>query len=453
MRLTARRRISGPAVAAALVAVVVGPACGDAGRQGAAIAGRYVGTSVSFRVASGAVSDIVLAGIRCRIPHPDDEALSLCLERAPGYPSEEIALHGDRFAGWAGEVYLEGRFEGPSASGTWRFQTSCPDSSPCGSEGEWAAAWVAAPPADVGPRHDAPVTDLSPLDAGSDIDVGPLDVPGGDTHVLVPDGATAHQQQAAELLAEVRQRVVLAPVEQDGDIAAAAQAHADYYALHHAQYGSSGLSAHAEDPAWPEGFTGVDLGDRLQHQGVGIGGAGAAEVMAFSGSASGAMAGWMETLYHRVPLVHPNAARWGFGLAAGGVACEVADIVYGAAEAPGPAAWPPPGATDVRRAWQGWESPQPPLPDDEAYPSGPIITLTFATGTNPELSSATLRSGSGAVVPAQVQSPANDPWLSTTWAIYAYDPLDASTAYEVTFQGTVAGAPFERTWSLTTGAH
>ena len=76
--------------------------------------------------------------------------------------------------------------------------------------------------------------------------------------------------------------------------------------------------------------------------------------------------------------------------------------------------------------------------------------ITFKRGLSKELDEAQLLGPDGEVVPAQVQSPKNDSWLTDTWSIYAYSPLQAQTTYTVVFKGTLSGQPYEDSWSFTT---
>ena len=102
------------------------------------------------------------------------------------------------------------------------------------------------------------------------------------------------------------------------------------------------------------------------------------------------------------------------------------------------------------RSWNGAESPQPPLPAGESYPSGPVVTITFTNGSNPVLALGRLTDAQGEEVPCQVQHPGNDSWLKSTWSLYAYSPLKAQSTYTVTFKGTVSGEPFVDAWEFTT---
>jgi hypothetical protein len=417
--------------------------------------GHYIGDLVSFRLDGLNAASFRIAGIDCSIPHPDYPVVSLCVNRPAGIPLDTLTVSPTgNFEGQVGDIWMTGTITASLklATGTWRYESTCflPSESACVTEGVWDADWRevtvsqsepdAGSAPDIGVQQDAviapPITGTP--DSG---DPGPIEF---------PTTAADHQKEAAQIFAKIRGLIGHFAVPQDSGINAAAQAHADYYALHAMSYNQAGLSAHQQNAEWTEGFVGVNVGDRLTHFGVSLGG-GWSEVMAFSGTVQGSFDGWMETLYHRIPLVHPNTAVWGYGLALSGADAEVLDSIYGSAESSDPGRWPVPWATDVYRSWGGWESPQPPLPSDEVYPSGPIITITFANGTAPEVFlSAELTGPDGVAVPIQIQTPQNDSWLKTTWAVYSYDPLQFSSTYTVTFRGKRGGTDYTDSWSFTT---
>ncbi len=397
--------------------------------------GQYLGDRVSFRLTGATAHDFRLTGIECRVPHPEHPELALCLVRAPGLPSGALTVSGGAFGGQLGDVAIEGRLLGDGAEGTWRFEATCPNGDACEASGAWTAAFKPEVTFDVPP-------DLPP-------DVGPPDTLASDLPGPGPDAGPT-QQQAKALLDDLRAAVGVAPAAWDDGVHAAAQAHAEYFVTHASAYAQSGLNPHQQNQDWTEGFTGVSMMQRLQHAGVtGVGAGG--EVMAFTGSAQGAMDGWMATLYHREPLIHPSMVRWGFGAAAEGAArAEVADLIFAAAAKPGPARWPLPDAEDVDRSWDGRESPQPPLPPGASYPSGPIVTVTWPSGTKLALAEARLLGPGDVEVPVQVRTPADDQHLMDSWALYALDPLAAGTRYTVVFEGTVGGQATTESWSFTT---
>ncbi|MEE2779349.1 MAG: hypothetical protein VYE15_02415 [Myxococcota bacterium] len=418
--------------------------------------GLYLGDRVSFRLTDGKVSEFRFTGISCHIPNPDHFELTLCLARPTSLlPEGTLPMSGKRFSGDIAGVVLDVRVSGSVADGTWFYQGSCDDfvcgdvqPCSCAANGPWTAIYTPEQNFDVGGPgdQDAGVEPQPGEDAGG----GPVLTPSVDQgEAVAPESASALQLEANGLLAEIRAQVGVNMAEQTEPINAAAQSHADYYALHVEQYYQTNTSAHLENADWPEGFTGVSFMDRMAAQGAAAGGGGN-EVMAFSGTPAGAMWGWMSTLYHRIPLVHPNLVRWGFGLAQGGTKAEVGNMAMGTTANPGPARWPVPDATGVDTSWNGAESPQPPLPQGESYPSGPIITITFEKGSAPVLVFAELVNSSGEVVPAQVQHPGNDSWLKESWSIYAYSPLSPATTYTVTFKGTMGADPVIEEWSFTT---
>ena len=443
---------------------LVGAACGDGaleGDTGSVQSGLYFGSDVTFRVADGKAYDFRFSHIECRIPHPDNADVALCLKRPDGQPDDVLVMVGSQLSGQVGDVVIEGSVSGSLADGTWSFESMCHDGSSCVAEGVWTAEWKAEPggsqPA-LPPDEGAPPT-------GSESSLGESggasSTPEDDEPAVGsprPD-ATELQLSAWEAFEAVRLAAGLPMPGQDKALNAAAQAHADYYALHVASYQATGLNPHEENAEWEEGFSGVGIGDRLAFHGA-QGGSGWGEVMAFTGTASGAVHGWVDTLYHRIPFVHPNTMSWGFGIAEGQTKCEVMDYSLGAPLALGSShwansgqlgvPWPPPDAVEVDTSWNGAESPQPPLPEGQSYPSGPVITLTFATGTSLQLESASLVDGGGGEVPIQVQTPDNDPWLSSTWSIYAFSPLDPSTTYTVSLKGLINGDDYDGTWSFST---
>ncbi|MGB0589084.1 MAG: CAP domain-containing protein [Myxococcota bacterium] len=422
--------------------------------------GLYLGTDVSFRVADGLAYEFRFSHIECRVPHPDNDAVALCLSRPDGQPDGQLVFQDGALSGLVGDVFVEGTVVGTEATGTWMMDAACFDGSTCQADGVWTATWKDEPGGSIPMPpigNDSPVGDQAEQSTGNASSDAVTDQSTAEPGAPAPD-ATESQLSAWEAFEAVRIEAGLPMPRQDDALNAASQAHADYFALHADKYQSTGLNPHEENPDWEEGYSGTGIGERLAFHGA-TGGSGWGEVMAFTGTAAGAVHGWMDTLYHRIPFVHPNTASWGFGIASGATKCEVIDYSMGAPAALGATTWevtgqlgvpwPAPGATSVDESWNGAESPQPPLPSNESYPSGPIITLSFASGTALSLDSATLTGPDGSV-PVQVQTPDNDAWLSTTWSIYAFSPLDALSTYTVDVVGSVDGQPYEASWSFTT---
>lgn len=200
-------------------------------------------------------------------------------------------------------------------------------------------------------------------------------------------------------------------------------------------------------------FFGASPGDRVAYYGYGNPNA---EVINFVPRAEDAVDGWMATLYHRIPLVHPGSFEMGYGLAGAGDANFVDVLETGQAETgAGASLWPWNGQTDVPWSWDGAEVPDP----FDLYPGvkGPVgypVTLTFGGAVN----SLTLRNasltGPGGEVAVMRFSPANDSRLKDTVALIPYAPLRPGTTYSVRLTGEVdlgsGPQPYDRRWSFTT---
>ena len=165
-------------------------------------------------------------------------------------------------------------------------------------------------------------------------------------------------------------------------IIAAATAHCEYYVNNAAPY-DGGLSPHEEQEGLP-GFTGVQFSDRMDA--AAYDGLPMFEVMAFINEPARSVDEWMATLYHRIPFVVPQTLEMGYGAAQVGMReCDTIDFGENPTSNP---AWqgliipfPPDGFSGVPTSWDGAESPQPPLPAGASYPSGPILTVTFAASS------------------------------------------------------------------------
>jgi len=398
---------------------------GGGGRAGGPNPGNWLGDHIYFAFDGDRVADVRPLGVSCRgtldgLP---------CTASFAGLLAGALPVADDgAFSGVLGEITLVGHFASATeASGTLVYH---PADGCCRAEVAWTATWRAPTYADA----------MAP-------DGGGLDLAGPD------DDLTPAQATAIRVTNEWRARVGAPPLASSAAHHRAAQAHADYFVQNCDLLGEAGLSPHAESPAHP-GFTGETFVQRLRAQGWA--GQGGWEVMAFQADPTAAIEAWLDTLYHRIPLVHPSAAEAGYGRAVGsGAGCggaqvDVMDLGRGRAVATAPVRFPPDGATDVASSWHGLESPQPPLPDGESYPSGPIVTLTFGDGPDPTVTAHRLEGPDGEDVPHVLRAPADDVYLDATVALYAHDPLRPGTTYTVTIEGRRGTVDYAETWSFTT---
>jgi hypothetical protein len=230
----------------------------------------------------------------------------------------------------------------------------------------------------------------------------------------------------------------------------AAQSHAAFYVAHAAQYKATKLSPHQQSQAFGAGFSGVNPADRTKA--AGYAGGNISEVMAFSGSVQGAMQGWLDTVYHRFPLLHPAAQSSGYGqAAAAGAKAEVMDVAMGGSSATDLVVYPWPGQSGVPASWSGNEGPQPPPPPG-GYPSGPVVTARFASAV--QVTAHSLRDASGKAIDHVWLDAKNDKYVDMFDAkqtvLYAHKPL-AAGGYTVRLEVTQNGQPRVVQWRFSVG--
>jgi uncharacterized protein YkwD len=294
-----------------------------------------------------------------------------------------------------------------------------------------------------------------------------------------PPSAGKKQIEALGYVNDYRWMVGLPPVDELESINKAAQAHAFFYCTHADKYQSTGLSPHDENKDFGEGFTGVSFFDRMlaarvrsdrvrspgRFTGVsffdrmleqGYSGMGGFEVIAFYNSPRKAVDGWMETLYHRIPIIHHDSGEMGYGSACGGPnAIDVIDFGIPAnhkypVRSDLIILYPYDGQVDVPISWDGLESPQPPIPPG-GYPSGPIVTATFVASM-PQIEKHQILDPQATEIEHTWLTPGSDQHLSgtETVSLYPHAPLKADTTYRVRFTGNRDGTKWELLWSFTT---
>ncbi len=412
-----------------------GPASASAPRDGT-----WSGPLVRFAVEAGSVADVVIESMAC-----GEGASRQTYGGAVAGGAE--ALIGQPFVIVDGDRTLEGRFVGPmAAQGVLRLGDAA---SGCAVVEAWTAEWQTPPAAGGG----AAAGQAGSVDWGgaSTGDVHPGPSQPEPTPRQAPAALGAQRLAALSRLDAVRAAVGLGPVAGDDAAHAAAQSHAEFYTAHAGKYSKTKLNPHNQDKSFGAGFTGVGLGDRLKA--AGFGGTPSAEVMAFTGSGVAAVDGWIETVYHRLPLLDPRAALVGVGVAsAGGAHAEVMDFGGGGEPVSAPiVVYPWPGMQGVARSWSGNEGPQPP-PPPAGYPSGPVVTARLPTGAT--LKGHSLRTASGEALPHVLLTPATDANLkafdSRAIALYAHQPLAGGAWHEVEVAFEVGGALRTLRWRFQT---
>lgn len=284
--------------------------------------------------------------------------------------------------------------------------------------------------------------------------VRPTQAPARDAHATC--------SQACQEVNHYRALAGLGPVRDNVRIERATEGHAHFYITNlRLYYGPYGLSAHRQHPDG-RNFTAERFWKRMERQGYM--GHPIGEIIAFEQTPIAAVSHWMETLYHRLPILHPYANEIGYAHEAHTETYDRINVLnLGATRAPdkedgleGIIVWPIPGAVNVEISWDGVEMPQPPAPPN-GYPSGPVITANVLSIRTVEFEKPRLRDlDIGEDLDITVVTEKNDPVMKNepnVIGIYSNDPLEPGTRYEVTVSWVNHGGETKKfAWTFTTNS-
>jgi hypothetical protein len=170
------------------------------------------------------------------------------------------------------------------------------------------------------------------------------------------------------------------------------------------------------------------------------------EVMAFSNDPVKAVAQWVNSVWHRLPILDPWVTELGYGAATG---CDTID--FGAGK-PMPnttiVVYPYDGQTGLLTSFDGSrEGPMPPAPST-GWPSGLPITLW---GKSLMITEHTLTiEGQSAPIDHVFLTSTDSQFLRNAIMMYSNKPLAGATKYHVKITGTSVGGALNREWSFTT---
>ncbi len=259
----------------------------------------------------------------------------------------------------------------------------------------------------------------------------------------------SEQLQALARVNWYRKAAGLEPMVYAEALGASAGRHAEYLAVNDRQRLSD---AHTEAEGTPLYF-GTTGGDRARYFTYA---GGSSEVINFVDRAEHAVDGWMDSLYHRIPLIRPGNTEFGYGV--GGSGDELVNVVQvgPAAATPGTVLWPQPEQSGVPTGWDGAETPDPfDLYPGAARPVGYTITATFGGRVRSLTLDAASLAGPEGNVKVMRFAPGQDPRLTDTVAMIPAAPLHPSTTYSAYMAGQVdlgnGARPFEYRWRFTTG--
>ena len=257
---------------------------------------------------------------------------------------------------------------------------------------------------------------------------------------------SANQKALAALNAS-RAKAHVAPVTLDPRITEAATSHAYWWLFNLAVPQSKGLGIHKEVSGTP-GYTGFSMRDRATR--FGFPQASMAEDITHRGEPSGAVADWVDSVYHRFPIMRPDLDAIGFGSATGGgLPIEVMDMSY-RDEVGDPnqqVPYPADGQAGVPVSFRGNELPDP-VPPGGKYPTGYPITVNYNPLASVSLVSTSLTDPSGQPVDAYILPPARSD--ENVLTILPKQPLKPSTQYTVSVTVRIEGTVKQLQWSFTT---
>jgi hypothetical protein len=274
--------------------------------------------------------------------------------------------------------------------------------------------------------------------------------PGIDDCPEPPAGSSAEEVEALNAVNTRRVAMGLECMELVPEISVAAQLHCEYYAANADEDACTG-NAHAEvDLPECEGFVAANFSNRLQE--AGYDGQPRSEVMAFTGMPERAVTMFVDSVWHRTPLLSPWIREMGYGGTTTPEGCDTIDLGRGP-ETPNDvtALFPYPGQTDVRTDFDGSrEGPEPPEPPT-GWPSGYPVHV-YVRGVT-------------AVLDHRIDVDGTDEPLPHVWIeygggdgtngneqliLYPHAPLEPATTYRVRVSVERGGEPLDFDWTFTT---
>jgi Tfp pilus assembly protein PilF len=265
------------------------------------------------------------------------------------------------------------------------------------------------------------------------------------TFVDLDKAALDRQAVALATVNAYRKLAGLAPVTSSPVIHQSALAHAFYTFFNGALPSIQGLGIHNEVAAG-QGYTGDNQATRAQHFGYTPPSMG--EVITHRSEPVGAVADWIDSVYHRFPLLRADLVELGYGDAyLGPLAVQVMDTSYREKTTGRVILYPAPNQVNVPPAFNGNEIPDP--APNASYPIGYPVTATFDRNSKVTIGAFHFRDPSGTDLPGITLRP-TDPDMENSFAYLANVPLAAGTTYTADLTYTVNGKAGRAVWKFTT---
>jgi hypothetical protein len=259
-----------------------------------------------------------------------------------------------------------------------------------------------------------------------------------------PEGVTDDARAAYTLENETRRAMGVPCARMDTAINLAAERHCQYY---DANRGNAMCisNPHGEVMGCAM-YVAANFWERMSIAGYMGGPSG--EDMHFVGNGAAAVQGWIDSVWHRTPVLSPWVRDIGYGSTGG---CDTMDFGNGApADRNIVAVYPYDGQTGVPTSFDGRrEGPNPPMPPTgwpSGYPvhiyiQGELTTHTIVRdGTTTNLDHLWIAPG----------TPESLGLLRNEYSFYTHEPLQSGTTYRVHVTGTNGAGPVDLEWTFTT---
>jgi len=264
------------------------------------------------------------------------------------------------------------------------------------------------------------------------------------TFIDLDKAAVDRQAVALDTVNRYRRLAGLTPVTSSAVIHQAALAHAFYTFFNGALPSIRDLGIHKEESTG-QGYTGDNVLSRAQH--FGYPQRSMAEVITHRTEPAGAVTDWIDSVYHRFPLLRADLVELGYGDAyLGPMTVQVMDMSYREKATGRIILYPAANQVSVPVAFSGNEIPDP--APNASYPIGYPVTATFDRNATVTIGAFHLRDPSGTDLPGISLPPSAE--TENSFAYMANVPLKAGTTYTADLTYTLNGKAGHTVWKFTT---
>jgi Tfp pilus assembly protein PilF/uncharacterized protein YkwD len=265
------------------------------------------------------------------------------------------------------------------------------------------------------------------------------------TYVDLDQAAVARQALALATVNAYRRVAGLAPVTSSAVIRESALAHAFYTFFNGALASIRDLGIHQE-VSTGQGYIGDNVLTRAQH--FGYPQRSMAEVITHRADPASAVTDWIDSVFHRIPLLRADLVELGYGDAyLGPLTVQVMDMSYRETSTGRVILYPAPNQAGVPTAFNGNEIPDP--APNASYPIGYPVTATFDRNAKVTIGAFHFRDPAGTDLAGVTLQP-NNPETENSFAYLANVPLQPGTTYTADLAYTINGVAGHKTWQFTT---